>query len=100
MKAAGADRTKYYFEDATVMQAKAQRYRNLADNGRDIEAHANRFGNRSARKRKKSAVAAADAFDHAAALNRSEGQPKENGGGTEEKREVQLWQKRTAWKNG
>lgn len=63
-----ADRTKYYFEDATVMQAKAQRYRNLADNGRDIEAYANRFGNRSARKRKKSAVAAADAFDHAAAL--------------------------------
>ena len=63
-----ATRTKYYFEDATVMQAKAQRYRNLADNGRDIEAHANRFGNRSARKRKKSAVAAADAFDHAAAL--------------------------------
>ena len=61
-------RTKYYFEDATVMQAKAQRYRNLADNDGDIAAHAARYSNHSAGKRKKAANAAADAFDHAAAL--------------------------------
>ncbi len=63
-----AARTKYYFEDADMMQAKAERYRNLADNGRDIEAHARCFSNHSAGKRKKAANAAADAFDHAAEL--------------------------------
>ena len=62
------ERTKYYFESAGIMEAKAKRYRKLADDGRDITAYANQYGNHSARKRKKSANAAADAFDKAALL--------------------------------
>lgn len=62
------ERTKYYFEDAGVMEAKAERYRKLADDGTDITEYARQYGNHSARKRKRSANAAADAFDRAASL--------------------------------
>lgn len=63
-------RTRYYFQDAGVMEAKAERYRNLADHGTDIDTHANRYSNHSANKRKKSARKAAEAFEKAANLER------------------------------
>lgn len=63
-----AERTKYYFLDCGVMEAKAARYRALANDGTDIEAYAARYSNHSAGKRKKAALAAADAFEKAAEL--------------------------------
>lgn len=66
-----ADRTRYYFEDAVAMEAKALRYHNLADNGADMDAYASRYSYHSAGKRKKSAKKAADAFQRAADLERT-----------------------------
>jgi len=64
-----AERTEYYFKDAKYMESKVARYRSLAaDNGGEIEAFAKKHSNRSARKRKKKAKAAAVSFDKARQL--------------------------------
>ena len=67
------DRTKYYFQDAEVMEAKAARYRSIANpvsarDKTDMDMFSSKYKNHSARKRKKSAKQAAAAFKKTAKL--------------------------------
>lgn len=64
------DRTKYYFEEEGLMEAKATRYRTMATHGDAITQYSRKYTNHSASKRKKSARKAADGFDRVAALER------------------------------
>ncbi len=63
------ERTEYYYKDTKYMEAKEARYRSIAD-GDDgkVEEFAKKHTNRSARKRKKKAKAAADNFAKAKKL--------------------------------
>ena len=67
------DRTKYYFQDAEVMEAKAARYRSIANpasmrDKTDMDMFSSKYKNHSARKRKRSAGQASEAFMKAAKL--------------------------------
>ena len=57
------ERTRYYFEDQKYLESKAERYQTLAqENNSELELHAEKYTNRSAKKRRNKAAAAAKAF--------------------------------------
>lgn len=67
------DRTRYYFQDAEVMEAKAARYHSIANPATmreqtSMDMFSSKYKNHSARKRKKSAKQAAAAFKKTAKL--------------------------------
>ncbi len=62
------ERTRYYFEDKEMLDAKVQRYRSIANNKAHLDSFADRYSNKSGYKRKKAAKNAANSFEKAAKL--------------------------------
>lgn len=65
------ERTRYYFEDYKLMDAKAERYRRLGRGGEALDKFASAHTNHGARKRKKYANDAAGYFEEASKLTLS-----------------------------
>ena len=60
------ERTQYYFENSEYMEAKAERYRALAnDEDNELQLFSEKYTNRDAKKRQKKATEAANAFEKA-----------------------------------
>ena len=62
------DRTRYYFEDYHLLDAKVKRYRNMANDDQRLGEYSNTFDHYKANKRKGFANAAADNFEAASKL--------------------------------
>ena len=63
------ERTDHYFKNADYLDAKVQRYANIADDfSGEVESFAEKHTNRSAKKRKQKAAKAAECFDKARRL--------------------------------
>ena len=63
------ERTDHYFKNADYLDAKVERYANIADDfSGEVESFAEKHTNRSAKKRKQSAAKAAECFDKARRL--------------------------------
>ena len=65
-------RTEYYFKDSGYLEAKAQRYRNIAANKSKLVSYATAHKNHNSKKRKDYANNAATFFEKAAALEKNE----------------------------
>ncbi len=75
------ERTDYYFKDSEYLDAKAKRYRALAeDKGNAVGAHARKYGNHSAKKRKKAARKSAEYFEKARRLEEKQAQDRKKAG--------------------
>ena len=75
------ERTQYYFEDSRYMEAKAERYRALADDeNNEVAVFAEQHTYRSAKKRKKKAKEAAAAFKKAQKIEEKLNKDREKNG--------------------